>query len=65
MQEFKGLKYDSNKFIMESDGIIGERKNLAPIMEEEDKRQAKGFFTNIFSHFLHGANINKFERERE
>lgn len=27
-----------------SNGIAGERKDLAPIIEEEDKGQAKGFF---------------------
>lgn len=31
-----------------NDDIAGERKDLAPIMEEEDKRQAKGFFSTLF-----------------
>ena len=31
-----------------SDGIIGERKDLTPIMEEEDKGQAKGFSSTLF-----------------
>lgn len=41
-----------------SDGIVGERKDLAPIMEEEDKGQAKGFSLISFSIFwsLRGGN---------
>jgi len=31
-----------------SDIIAGERKDLAPIMEEEDKGQAKGFSSTLF-----------------
>lgn len=31
-----------------SDGISGERKDLAPIMEEEDKGQAKGKAFSLF-----------------
>lgn len=52
-EELGRLKRNSSKFIMEniwSDGIVGERKDLAPIMEEEDKGQAKGsFFLSIQS----------------
>lgn len=32
-----------------SDGIAGERKDLAPILEEEDKGQAKGFSSILVS----------------
>jgi len=64
MQEFKGLKYNS-KFIMENDGIIGERKNLAPIMEEEDKRQAKGFLPISFPISCMALINSERERERE
>jgi len=31
-----------------SDDIVGERKDLTPIMEEEDKGQAKGFSLTLF-----------------
>lgn len=33
-----------------SDGIAAERKDLAPIMEEEDKGQAKGFSSILSFH---------------